>query len=152
MKARGIFVTILPFASRFYPFTTKYIENKKWGVIYAYTKCKPWVTKCQIYLTICRKSNIIHSRKMKRRKRKRGSIMKVVNYKGFKDIPVCSRVVYLIGIVCALIGIVTIMLSVFEIVDIMLYVSLAFVVASQLITQPILHRYNDKICKEIGNK
>ncbi len=75
--------------------------------------------------------------------------MKVINYKGFKYIPVCARVVYGIGFICALIGIVTMLLTIFEIVEVKLCVSLAFVVAGQLLTQPILRKFGNILRKEV---
>ena len=70
--------------------------------------------------------------------------MKVINFKGFKDVPVCARVMYGIALIFAVAGIVTIMLDVFEICEIKLCVSLALCTASLLISTFSLNKYKDK--------
>ena len=76
-------------------------------------------------------------------------IMKVINFKGFKDVPVCARVMYGIALILAVSGIVTIMLDVFEICEIEVCVSLALCTASLLISTFGLNKYKDKSYKEI---
>ena len=78
--------------------------------------------------------------------------MKVIDFKGFRKLPVCAKVMWGIACVLALIGIGTIMLSIFEIYEVKLCVSLAFCVASQLISTIGLRHYKDILYKEVGRK
>lgn len=76
--------------------------------------------------------------------------MKVINIKGFKDVPVSARVVYGIALVLAVIAIITIMLDVFEICEIKLCVSLAFSTCSLMLNNIVLSKYRGKLYKKIG--
>ena len=75
--------------------------------------------------------------------------MKVINPKGFKEIPVAARIVYGIAFVCAIIAIVTIMLDVFEICTIEKCVSIAFASVSMMLNNIVLSKHRDKLYKEI---
>lgn len=73
--------------------------------------------------------------------------MKIISFKNFKDVPVCARVMWVIELVLVLIGIVTMLLDVFEICSIKLCVSMAFIVAAQIINVFALNKYKDKMYK-----
>ena len=84
--------------------------------------------------------------------RKRGFIMKVISFKGLKELPVCAKVIWTLAIICALTGIVTMLLEIFEICDIKLCVSLVFIVASQIFNVFGLNKYKDVLYIEVGKK
>ncbi|MCR5103255.1 MAG: hypothetical protein K6B68_02200 [Eubacterium sp.] len=71
--------------------------------------------------------------------------MKVINFKRFKELPVAARIIWALAFICAMIGIVTIFLSVAEIYEVQLCVSLAFCVASQILNTFGLRKYKDII-------
>ncbi len=75
--------------------------------------------------------------------------MKVINFKAFKDVPVCVRVIWGISLVLALIGTATLMISLAQIYEIERCVSLAFCVASLLINTIGLRNYKEVLYKEI---
>ena len=75
--------------------------------------------------------------------------MKVINYKAFKDVPVCARVMYALACICAVIGITLIVLDVTEVFQTETCVQLAFCVAGGVINTCGLWRYKDKLYKEI---
>lgn len=76
--------------------------------------------------------------------------MKVINFRSFRELPVCARVMWIIAAILAFAGIGTMCLSMLEIVDIELCVSLALCVASQIITTIGLRDYKDLMYKRIG--
>ena len=75
--------------------------------------------------------------------------MKVIDIKGFMNVPVCAKVMWGISFILAMAGVVTIMLDIFEICEIKLCVSLALVVASQIINVFGLRKYKDILYKEV---
>jgi membrane protein YdbS with pleckstrin-like domain len=73
--------------------------------------------------------------------------MKIISFKNFNDVPVCARVMWILELVLVLIGMVTLLLNAFEICSIKLCVSLAFIVAAQIINVFALNKYKDKMYK-----
>lgn len=78
--------------------------------------------------------------------------MKVINFKNFKDVPVCARVIWLIAFLCACVGVVTILLDVFDVYHVKLCVSIAFCTAAALLNNISLRQYKDKLYTETNIK
>ena len=76
--------------------------------------------------------------------------MKVINFKGFKDVPVCARVMYGIAVVCALIGITLIFLYFSDIYNTETCMQLAFCTAGAVINNVVLFRFRDKLYKDVS--
>jgi hypothetical protein len=75
--------------------------------------------------------------------------MKVINFKAFKDVPVCVRVLWGISFVLILLSLVTIILSLAHIYEIERCISLMLCVAGMLINNIGLRNYKEVLYKEI---
>lgn len=75
--------------------------------------------------------------------------MKVISFKSFKDVPGCVRVMWVIAFTLAVAGGVTLALDMTGVVSIKLCVSLALVVAAQVINVFGIRKYKDVLYKEV---
>ncbi len=75
--------------------------------------------------------------------------MKVINFKGFKDVPVCVRILYGIAVLFALAGISTIILDWSGLCEVKLCASIALCTVSAVINNIVLYKYRDKLYKDV---
>ena len=75
--------------------------------------------------------------------------MKVISFKSFKEVPGCVKVMWAIALTLVVAGGVTLALDMAGIVSIKLCVSLALIVAAQMINVFGIRKYKDVLYKEV---
>ena len=71
--------------------------------------------------------------------------MRKISFKALKEQPMRVKVLYTIAVIFCLIGVVTMLLDAFEICEIKLCVSMAFIVAANVINNVILLKKKDQL-------